>query len=217
MTNTKHPGDPRSNVFGEQPFDPDEYPGQYFTPPESPPVTPNVRGFVPYRGSEQHGVPFQESGKGFEPYLHEGLAHEHYVDANVTPRDIPPVKPVQVQMVSNPSLIEPRHIRFMSYNFATSATMQFYQVVQPERFRKRCVVTASDSNGGTATVRIANTGDASTPNSMIRVVPTGQDLVLLDAEVQSGLWIWPVSSTNSLIVVSVMLEYYTYDGASLGL
>lgn len=215
VTVTKHPGDPRSDVFGEQQFDPNEYPGVYVEPPKPPPVTPNVLGFVPYRGGEQHGVALEEPGKAYLPYASEALAHSEYSDPTITPRDITNIDPVKVEIVSNPTLINRRHIRFMSYNYAPSATPNFQQIVQSERFRKRCVVTATGSASGTATLRIATTPDASTVNSALCVVPTGQQVTMLDAEVQSGLYVWVVTANDPTVIVSCQLEYYDYEGSKL--
>lgn len=212
---TKHPADPRSDVFGEQPFDPHEYPGNYPTPPAPPPAEPNVLGFAPYRGSQQHGVAFEEPGKAYLPYLGEDNAHKQFTDPTVTPRDIDPIDPVKVEIVSNPTLIEPRHIRFMSYNLAPSTTVNFQQIVQAEKFRKRCVVTAAGSAGGTATLRVATSADASTVNSGYVLVPSGNQITVVDAEVQRGLFIWVLTATDPTVVISVQLEYYDYDGSKL--
>lgn len=213
---TKHPGDPRADVFGEIPFDPTEYPGRYFEPPKPPPVTPNRLGGVPYRGAEQHGVEFQEPYTDFKPYAGEAKAHKDYIDPNITPRDVPDIDPIKVEIVSNPTLIEPRKLRCMSYSIAPVANNPgWQQIVQPERFRKRCVVYAAGSAGGTAVVRMATWPDAITVNSILRIVPTGQDIVLFDGEVQSGIWVWVVTATDPTVTISASFEYYEYDGSKL--
>lgn len=215
---TKHPGDPRSDVFGEQQFDPNEYPGGYFTPPTDPPKVPNRDGYIPWRGQEQHGVDFQEAPQTHMPFAGADNAHRAYID-DVTPRDISTIDPVKVEIVANPSLIEPRHIKFSSYNFpvVSATTPSWMSIVQAERFRKRCVIYAAGSAGGAATLRIASSPDASTFNSLYRVIPTNSDVLVLDAEVQEGLWVWIISATDPTVVISVQVEYYTYDGNSLGI
>lgn len=212
---SKHPGDPRSDPFGEQPFDPHEYPNVTYTPPAPPPTTTNVLGFAPYRGGEQHGVPFQEPGKTYLPYASEEKAHRDYTDPTITPRDVEDIKPVQVELVANPTLISPRHIRFLSYAFAASTTPAFRQIIQWERFRKRVVVTAAGSAGGTATLRLSSDPDAGTVNSAFYLIPTGQQLELLNSEAQDGLYVWIVTATDATVNISVAVEYYDYDGSKL--
>jgi hypothetical protein len=214
---TKHPGDPRADALGELPFDPNEYPGVYYTPPQDPPKTPNVLGGVPYRGAEQHGVAFQEPYEDFLPYAGEEKAHKDYIDPNITPRDVADIDPIKVEIVSNPTLIEPRKLRCLSFSFpvVSATTPTFMQIVQPERFRKRCVIYAAGSAGGTATVRWSTTPDATIVNSVLRVVPAGQDLVLFDGEVQAGIWVWIISTADPTVTISASFEYYEYDGSKL--
>lgn len=212
---TKHPGDPRANALGELEFDPHEYPGVVYEPPKAPPETPNVLGGVPYRGAEQHGVEFQEPYTDFLPYAGEEKAHKDYTDPNITPRDISTIDPVKVEIVSNPTLIEPRKLRCTSYSIAPNTSPTWSQIVQPERLRKRCVVYAAGSAGGTATVRMATTPDATTVNSILRIIPTGQDIVVFDGEVQAGICIWIPTATDPTVVVSATFEYYEYDGSKL--
>lgn len=215
MTNTKHPGDPRSNEMGEQPFDPNEYPGVVYDPPKPPPTTPNTLGFTPYRGGEQHGVPFQEPGTTYLPYAKEAAAHDAYTDPSVTPRDIVEIVPVQVEIVSNPTLIQPRKIRFQSYSIAPTATRNFVQVLQSEKLRKRAWITASGSAGGIATVRYASNVEAIEASSGLALVTANTSVTLVDSEVQDAIYVWVVSATDPTVVISITTEYYQYDGSKL--
>jgi hypothetical protein len=215
MTDTKHPGDPRSNEFGEQPFDPNEYPGVVYEPPKPPPPTPNVLGFVPYRGGEQHGVELQEPGRTYLPYAKEAAAHQSYADPTVTPRDIVDIVPVQVEIVSNPTLIQPRKIRFQSYNIPPSVTRNFVQVLQAERLRKRAWITASGISGGIATVRYASNVEAIEASSGLALITANTSVTLVDSEVQDPIYIWVVTAADATVVISVTTEYYEYDGSKL--
>lgn len=213
MTNTKHPGDPRSDTFGEQPFDPDEYPHVVYEPPQPPPATPNVLGYTPYRGAEQHGVAYQEPGATYLPYKREADAHAAYTDPNVTPRDISTIVPVQVEIVSNPTLIEPRKIKFQSYSFAVGTI--YNQVLQAERLRKRAVISATGAAGGIATVRFSSNPDAIDPNSAFAAIPANTSVVLVDAEVQAPMYVRVVSAADPTVIISVTTEYYNFDGSKL--
>jgi hypothetical protein len=212
---TKHPGDPRSNVFGEQQFDPNEYPAVYISPAQAPPETPNVKGFVPYRGSEQHGVAFEELGATYLPYKSEADAHVKFIDPNITPRDVPEITPVQVSIVDNPTLIQPRHWRGQSYNLPVTPAYGWVQIVQQERFRKRVVITAAGSAGGTATLRVATSASANEATSVFCLVQTGNQVTIVDSEAQKGFFVWIVSATDPTVIVSVATEYFDYDGSKL--
>lgn len=214
---TKHPGDPRADALGELPFDPHEYPAVYYSPPANPPKTPNVLGGVPYRGAEQHGVAYQEPYKDYLPYAGEERAHKDYIDRTITPRDIQEIDPIKVEIVSNPTLIEPRKLRCSSYSLpvVSATTPSWVQIVQAERFRKRCVVYAGGSASGTATLRMSTTPDATTVNSIYRIVPSGQDIVVFDGEVQAGVWVWLLTATDPTVNISASFEYYEYDGSKL--
>lgn len=139
-----HPGDPRSNVNGEIPFDPLEYPYSPHNPPALPPQAGNVNDYIPFLGQNNHGVRnARDPHTGFEvsddkPYASDQAAQDHAQDQTVTPRDLIPVKPVPVTIVDRPDLLRRINTRTSSVRVKVGGVPVLIAPADP--FRTRLVI-----------------------------------------------------------------------------
>lgn len=135
-----HPGDPRSNVNGEIPFDPLEYPYNPHQPPAEPPQAGNVNDYIPFLGQNNHGVRnVRDPHTGFEvsddkPFSSDQAAQEHAVD-DTSFRDLIPVKPVPVTIVDRPDLLRRIHARTSSTRVKVGGTPVLIAPADPLRTR----------------------------------------------------------------------------------
>src|SRR5690606_32190294 len=139
---TNHPGDPRSNVLGEQPFDHGGWPQHTVTPTVAPPPPGNARNYVPYRGAEQHGVPNQRDPRADieKPFASEQDALDRANDPTITPRDLVPVKPVPVTIVHRPDLLHRRRVHTATYLVRAGSPML---IAPADPLRTRLVITSA--------------------------------------------------------------------------
>ncbi|UGC97994.1 hypothetical protein [Rhodococcus phage P19] len=220
----RHPGDPRSNVLGEQEYDEHEYPNVHYTPPAEPPVTGNVNNYTQFRGHEQHGVAFtrnpQEDSSTL-PYAEEQRAQDKYNDPKITPRDLSNTPPIRVVHVDAPDLLYRRKARVFSYTVQPNGIP--VQVLQTEHQRKKVVVSVlpADPAAG-AYFTYATSPDATTIQSACGITsPYGGGGALIESTYTGQLYFTvpptfgPSATVNTALVVSVWVEYTQSDGETL--
>ena len=175
----------------------------------TPPVT-NEKGYISYRGSEQHGVRFLPDSEGptrTNKYAAEQQAFETYTNPNITPRDIVPVRPLAVEIVDTPNLLHRRVARGTTYGFASTDT-DWHQILQADPFRKRVIIRARTTGG----FYIFALSPEQTPNDMTAIEVSGTSgIEVLDTTSTSPFAIRVLGGDGTLRI-SVWTEYLMYDG-----
>lgn len=174
------------------------------------PPTPNVKGYIPYRGSEQHGRRFEPDTEGpnrLNKYTAEQQAFETYTDPTITPRDIEPIRPLAVQMVDTPNLLYRRLARGTTYGI-DATDLAWHQILQADSMRKRVIVRFRTTGG----FYIASLSPEQTPSDIMAVEISGSSGVeVLDSTTTSPLFVRVLGGDGQLRV-SVWTEYLQYDG-----
>lgn len=182
--------------------------------------TPNVNGFVPYRGAEQHGVRFNGMEHETPPahYGAEQRAFENYIDPRVTPRDDSPVKPIRVAIVKDANLLSGVRARATNYALSVNNLNTYITVVQPERYRKKLKITAFLLASGTfANINICPEIDATDMKAFTMVVTqTTAGQVMLETEYTGPLQVSLLATNDAQGVrLSMWTEYEIFDGNDL--
>lgn len=183
-------------------------------PAKTPPTT-NDRGYVAYRGSEQHGVRFDGTENGFDnrsAYRAEQRAFDHVVSDKVTPRDTSPADPIRVMVVRDASLLTGTRARATQYTLTVANGWS--AITQNERYRTRLSLSASLAGAGTYAVIELCPDD--NPNSLlayrIRITP-GISGVIFDTGYTGRLFARIVSTDDAVgVSVSMWAEYPIFDG-----
>lgn len=175
----------------------------------------NTITHVPYRGNEQHGVEFNTPAQDFTPYWSEQAAEDKYMSPEVTPRDVVPMKPVPVQIVNDPDLLNNRRIQFNSYTIPVNSGV-YIQVASADRMRSRLIVRAGGINFAYGGIRVARTADAGDANSAMYVVPQQNSATIIDTTASDAVWVKTLATQDGLqVVISVITEYDDYEGRPL--
>lgn len=197
----------------------DEYPVAEFGQVANIPTT-NVKGFFPYRGSEQHGVRYNHDTKTPVPpqahYAAEQLAFENYVDPTITPRDLSPVPPIRVKIVDTPNLLNQRRadIRTVPVNAASG----LMRLVGQDWNRVRLLITAY-SNVASCIGYLKTKNDSNKSFDALKIIATntGAPLVVLDTVATSEFWfaVDDVQAATDTITIGLYWERPVYDGENL--
>lgn len=206
---SRHPGDPKSDATGEQPFDMTEGIHHYI-PPAPPPPEPNALGYVPWRGAQQHGVAMTAPPEIVRPFGSADDALDAYTDPTVTPRDLVPPIPVAVTVVDNPSLLSRRQVRCSSFTVAVGTT--FTQIAFPEVLRRRLIVRVCGSAGGSGRARVGTDPYPTTTMTALCPWVAGDSVVVLDTTAASAVYIAIDACSDPTATISVTCEYAEYDG-----
>jgi len=211
---TNHPGDPRSNVLGEQPFDHGGWPQHTVTPTVAPPPPGNARNYVPYRGAEQHGVPNQRDPRADieKPFASEQDALDRANDPTITPRDLVPVKPVPVTIVHRPDLLHRRRVHTATYLVRAGSPML---IAPADPLRTRLVITSAAAGDDDVRVYLAPSPDAI--ESVSFLLPIGDGLT---TDVTDAIYAVPVLASGDLAAqdgtrIGVWIETTQSDGDPL--
>ena len=182
------------------------------------PPTTNTRGYVAYRGSEQHGVRFNGTENGLNSqsaYRAEQRAFDNVVSDKVTPRDTSPADPIRVMVVRDASLLNGTRARATQYTLTVAN--DWSAITQNERYRTRLAVSASMAGAGTYAV--LELCPDNNPNSLlayrIRITP-GISGAIFDTSYTGRLFA-RIVSTDDLVGISVSMwaEYPIFDGEKL--
>lgn len=180
----------------------------------TPPVT-NVRGYIPYRGSEQHGVRFTEESEGRTKrngYEAEQKAYENYVDPTVTPRDIVPVQPIAVKVVEQLDLLKNKIARVNRY--ALDVNSGWVCIASAVQSRTRLQVRVSRRTGGYTVMQLSPSAQPSELQSY--ECNSGSNEVLIDTEMTGPLWARIIGTdATEPHYISVWSEYGVHNGEKL--
>lgn len=226
-----------ANISGAAPYNHltpsneyDDYPNETFgdTPVQP---TPNVNGFTPYRGAEQHGVRFTGQEHTYEPghYSGEQRAFENYVSPNITPRDLSPAEPIRVKVVQDANLLRGGP-KARASNFTIPADGSWLIIAQEHRYRTRIVIQVQTAlaSAGAATAGEGNFAlcpDSSNPSDIgsiiLRCSEFGGNAITsgfntFETSVTCGFAIRTMPLTiPGQFTVSVWQEYAAFDGEAL--
>lgn len=177
------------------------------------PPTLNQRGYIAWRGGEQHGVPFTKEMEGAtreNHYAGEQQAFETYIDPTITPRDLGPVRPLAVELVESPDLLYMRKARATTYAFEASDVL-WHPVLQEDRFRKRVLIRARTLGG----FFIMAISPEQNPSDMTAFeVSSSGGVELMDSHYTGPLSVRVLGGDGQLRI-SVWTEYVAFNGERL--
>lgn len=178
-----------------------------------PPPTHNQRGYIAYRGSEQHGVQFERESEGLR-YDLEQAAFNQAVRQDITPRDLVPPKPIPVVVEDTPNLLYRRLARGTTHVLDPIETL-WRPLVSADGMRRRLQLRMYAVNVGTSYVMLLSPDASPSELTAVEFIGDHVEQVVFETTSTAPMSVRLMFATGP-VRVSVWTEYLMRDGESLG-